>query len=343
MLKEEQEAAARRPTQIELTAQFSELYPFIAEKQATLPRELNRIGGDEDEQDDDLSIPDNGATSSNDDRKDTLCDILASFYDQMISSDVNDEFVDKVSHVSPGGILVEGNLPATIYRLALQDDAFYRRLQQVVPREARAKQYYETQYLRAQAALQRLTQYAQTGPPAGRLPGSPRDLDVPECARVLRSLVHQMCEDRDARTVIAPLGAVVASRLAVIIVRLIEHVIQFNRDIYEDAQWNRPRSANEHPRDRNLFAYLIGDPPYNARFPPWMTDHFVIDRLRDFPTSEWSNLFEVLTAIKDDIEMDMNGMPMSRQYVSRIDEMLRDYTATVHEPSSSTYQMPRPG
>ena len=339
--KDEQGAAAPRPTQIELTAQFSELFPFITERQATLPRELNRLGVDVPDPDDELPVPD------------ILNDILASFYDDMIPSEVNDDFVNKVSHVSPDDILVEGNLPATIYRLALRDDAFCRRLQQLVPREVRAKQYYETQYLRLQVTLQRLNQYAETGPLAGHLPRSPSDLDVPDCARLLRSIVHQMCEDHDARSAVVPLDDAAASQLALILVRLIEEVVHYNKDIYQGAQWNRAQSANEHPRERNLFAYLIGDPPYaysnddplyNARFPSWEIDHFVIDRLQGFPTDQWIHLFEKLTNIKDKIEeFDTREMPTSLQYAGRIDEMLRAYTATVHEPSSSTYQMPRPG
>ncbi|KAL2049768.1 hypothetical protein ABVK25_009991 [Lepraria finkii] len=83
--KDEQGAAAPRPTQLELTAQFSELFPFIAERQATLPRELNRLGVDVPDPDDELPVPD------------ILNDILASFYDDMIPDEVNDDFVNKVS------------------------------------------------------------------------------------------------------------------------------------------------------------------------------------------------------------------------------------------------------
>ena len=291
------------------------MYPLIPEERLdTLPQELNRVGVDD---------PDN-LDAVLDERKDTVCDILAGFYSRLTKTpeELKDEFVEDVSHLPSSEVLVEGNLQATIYRLAMRDDGFYERLQEIVPNEARAKQYYETLYLRAREALERLTTYATNGP------RSPRDLTVPECARVLRSLVHQMCENRDARNAVAPLGAVVASRLAVILVRLIDRVIDFNQDIYANARWNRIQPANEHPRDRNLFAYLIGDPP-NPWLPDWKTDYFVIDRLRGFPVNEWEHLTELLDTIKWRIEkLDTPSFPMASPYAHQIDEMLGNSTAT---------------
>jgi hypothetical protein len=289
-----------------LTAQFSELFPFIAERQATLARELNRFSVDIPDPDDEFPVPD------------ILNDIFASFYDDMIPSEVHDEVVNKVSHLSPDDILVEGNLPATIYRLALRDDAFRRRLQQ------------------------RLNQYAETGPSAGHSLGTLGDLDVPHCARLLRSIVHQMYEDHDARSALAPLDNEAGSQLAVILVELVAEVVRhYNKDIYNGNLWNRARPANEHPRERNLFAYLIGNPPYNARSPPWEIDNFVIDRLQGLRSDELVDSYENLDDIKEYMEeMDTTGMPMSLLYAGRIDEMLRAYRAMAHEPSSSTYQMP---
>lgn len=167
-------------------------------------------------------------------------------------------------------------------------------------------------------------------------------MTVPECAWRLRSIVDQMCEDRAARTAVAPLGEAVSSRLAEILVRLMAHVITLNDDVYASASWNRNRPIDEHPRDRNLFMYLIGDPPIDPTFPAFMTNFFVVDRLRRFPTSEWKHLLELLTTNKDAIEeTDEDSMPMATVYASIIDNMLRGYTATANEPSSSSAQMPR--
>lgn len=238
-------------------------------------------------------------------RTDTLCDILSSFELNTIPSEFKERYVDdpapNLSPVSDSS-LVLGSLPATIYRLACRDDAFYRCLQEIVPSDVRATAYYQTQNTRVQNILGRLSQYADTGPSA-----PDHDVDVPECARQLRHIVYSVCEDRNSRKAIAPPSHSVLSRLAELLTRLVVQVLAWNRDIYERTSWDRNQPVNEHPRERNLFIYLIGDPPLDPGLPHWMTDLFVIDRLRAFPPSEWSHLLELFITIKDGIEeMDMN-------------------------------------
>ncbi len=280
------------------------------------------------------------SASSSESRTDTLCDIISSFDNVVIPSEFRRDSVDNPPlDVPSDGILVPGNLATTMYRLAYRNDAFYRLLQQTVPRDERAKRYYEKQYTRAQEALRRLSQYGQTGPLGQQLPANSREMDVPECAWILRSIVDQLCEDRDARLAVAPLSPAVASRLATILVMLMAHVIAYKDDIYTNASWNRNQPPNEHPRDRNLFAYLIGDPPYDPSYPSFMTNFFVIDRLRAFPTSEWKHMLEELTTARDAVEEMRDPMPMSPAFVARVDDVLRDYTATADEPSSSSASM----
>lgn len=238
-------------------------------------------------------------------RTDTLCDILSSFEANTIPSEFKERYVDDpapdLSPVSDSS-LVLGSLPATIYRLACRDDAFYRCLQEIVPSDVRATEYYQTQNARAQNALGRLSQYADTDPST-----QDRSMDVPGCARLLRHIVHSVCEDRNTRKAIAPPSLLVLRRLAEVLARLVVQVVQWNRDIYERSSWDNSQPSNEHPRERNLFTYLIGDPPVDPELPHWMTDKFVIDRLRAFPPSEWSHLLELFITIKDGIEeMDMN-------------------------------------
>ena len=303
------------------------MYPFIAQRHEILKQALQRISGDvQDNMDANLEV-----------EKDTLYDILAGCSDDLIPREKNNRYVENLSRIPPNEVLIDHNFPATIRLLAMRDNNFFERLQQILPVDVRVKQHYERLYFRAHEAMQRLTWYAERD--ARRM----SDLTVPQCARLLRSLVHQMCEDWAAPTEAIPLDVSIASWLAEMFVHLVARVVTFNRDIYAGAQWNRRQPATEHPRDRNLFAYLIGDPPYNPQDPDWMADHFVIDQLRRFDF-EWKHLFERLTTIRDDIEeMDTNGLPMASEYVGQIDEMLRAYTATADEPSSSSSQMPRPG
>lgn len=273
-------------------------------------------------------------------RTDILCDILSSFDRDVIPTEFKTRFVDypppRLSPVSDSS-LVRGSLPATIYHLACRDDAFYRCLQELVPPDVRAIQYYQTQSSRAQTALRRLSQYAETGPSAEA--ASNPDIDVPQCARQLRYIVYSMCEDRDNRIAEAPLSLQLLRRLAEILAKLVVQVVRWDRDRHQAALWQRNRPLIEHSREHNLFIYLIGDPPVDTALPEWMTDKFVIDRLRGFPPSEWSHLLELFTTIKDSIEdMDMDNLPGSFEYVAAINDMVQYYTATVYEPSSSSAQ-----
>ena len=334
------------PIEISLTSQLGWLYPLIQQNQASLRQELNRFRAyDIESESDDRQWNDPFSIIDQEGRTDELCDILSGFDSSMTPDEFRERLVDNpTSELSPSesGSLVQGSLPATIYHLASRDVVFYRRLQQVVPRDTRATQYYNTQYGRAQNALQRLSEYSKTGHLAQQVLENDRDVGVPACAKSLRSIVDEICTDRNRRTAVAPLGAPVLRRLAEILTRLIGQVVAWDNDVYSRAQWNRIPPQNEHPRDRNLFAYVIGDPPSDQGLPHWMLDHFVIDRLKNFPSSEWSHLLELFTTIKDAIEeKNMDALPGSFSYVAEIDKMVQDYTATADEPSSSSVQMPR--
>lgn len=167
-------------------------------------------------------------------------------------------------------------------------------------------------------------------------------MDVPKCARTLRLLVHQMCEYRERSTMHAPLDTGVASLLAKTLTDLVQEVCYRNRNIYEGSSWNRNQEPDEPARERNLYSYLVGNPPLDPSFPPWMRDPFVIHRLRAFPAEDWSDLFERLKTIKENIdEWEADDMPGSRAYAVRIEHMLRHYAATADEPSTSSAQPQR--
>lgn len=110
-----------------------------------------------------------------------------------------------------------------------------------------------------------------------------RDMDVPECARTLRLLVDQMCEDYEKRAADGPLNIGAVLFLARTLTDIVRMVCQHNRDIYEGSNWYRNQEPNEPERVRNLYAYLIGDPSFDPSSPPRVRDYFVIDRLRAFP------------------------------------------------------------
>lgn len=265
---------------------------------------------------------------------DSLCDILSSFDEGRTPSEYKRDVVDNQQpSMSFDDIFVPGDISRTIYRLAIYDEAFYQYLRQVVPPDVCARQYYNKQRQRARLAVQCLGHYGQSGPQTGHarnnIPEQWRDMDVPKCARTLRLLVHQLCEDRERRTTNAPLDIGAVSLLAETLTDLVEEVCFHNRDIYEGSSWNRNQEPNGPERERNLYAYLIGNPPFNPSLLLWMRDHFIIDRLRAFPADVGRSLSERLTTIKENIdEWDADDMPASRAYAGRIEDMLHEYDTT---------------
>ena len=161
-------------TQIEVTSRLSELYQAIEERHPSLSRDLNNVGGDdehseddeneEDVENDDDDVTDNENDDSN--RKiDYLCDILSSFDESRTPSEYKRDVVDQEQRpVSFEDILIPGNIYRTIYRFAIYDEAFFRRLRQVVPPNMTSMSYYNKQHWRAQLAIQCLQQYARSGP-----------------------------------------------------------------------------------------------------------------------------------------------------------------------------------
>ena len=164
-------------TQIEVTSRLSELYHVIEERHPSLSRDLNNVEADdehfkvnedeEDVEDDDDDVNDDG---NDDDNKkiDYLCDILSSFDESRTPSEYKRDIVDQEQRpVSFEDIFIPGNIYRTIYRLAIYDEAFFRRLRQIVPPNMTAMSYYNKKNRRAQLAIQCLHQYARNGSQIG--------------------------------------------------------------------------------------------------------------------------------------------------------------------------------
>ena len=170
-MREDQEAATSQGSaEIEVTSRLSELYPLIEERHASLPMDLNNVEGDDDFDDfDEPALDYLDSSHQLNTRIDNLCDILSSFDEIRTPSEYKHDTVDNERPLmSFDDILVQGSISKTIYRLAMYDEALYRRLRQVVPGNVCARQYYNKQRQRALLALRSLDHYARTGPQPGR-------------------------------------------------------------------------------------------------------------------------------------------------------------------------------
>lgn len=324
---------------------ISELYNRIGERIESLPQQLNRLTGDAtDSSSENSSTEESHVSRDLNSRQEIVKDILSVFDPKALPGDYGRNFQkDEVRASASENLYVPGNLAATIYEIAIRDEAFYRRLRKVVTRDICATSYFSKQQLRAREMMSRLDRFVKSGPSEHP---EIKDVDVPECARSIQLIVHQICTDRDARASKGPLEALTSMNAAEILVDILAEVVcNRDKDVYEG---ERERDDNEPRRNRNLYLYLIGDPPIsNVSAPFGMGDDFIIDRIRSFPAMEWSHLLERLTTILDHIvekstiedEVAARG---SKAYARKLESILREYTEEVFEPSTSSGLRRRP-
>ena len=259
---------------------------------------------------------------------------MLSVFDSALPRDYGRAFVDRVP---PKPTYFKGNLAATIFSIAYHDDDFYNCLREVLTPSICAARYFEKQSDRARKAMADLDDYASEG--------APPDMDVPTCARKLRSIVEQVRHERHHR---APLSAAVSSQAARVLVDILDLVCNRNRDVYENTTWDRGIDKNdEDDEDRNLYLQLIGDPPeYDEEsVPDWVTNDFVIAPLSNLPISERNVFLERLTSIFEKIQ----GFEVSRptdylgRYIRQFESLLADSSIPesaidFYEPNPSAAQ-----
>lgn len=266
-------------------------------------------------------------------RADQVCDMLSVFDTGRLPDEFGRDFAPVPSDEMPHNFYVPHSLAATIYRLAVRDESVFRRLRRVITHDVCANAHFSKLRARAREAFARLDSYVEDGPTPDN------NQDIPRCARSLRSIVNEICQTRNIRTSSGPLSTTVVMKVAEILVEILQEVCNRNEEVYYRIHWEREASEEEPERNRNLYAYLIDDPPpFSASTPSWMKETFVIDRLRQMPANEWRHLIERLTTILDQIRDGTPAEDAPPVAYTKLDTMIQDYTAEAFEPSSSSVQ-----
>ena len=339
MLTNQRPEDVRTLSQGDVVAEISELYDLIGDHLQSLPDRLNLSRDTDMDYDSDASITPEVHVAGGATRSEGVKDMLSVFDPVTLPQEYGRGFRDPPATAALEDLFVPGELSATIYGLAVKDEVFYKRLTKVITPDRCATQFYAKQRARAVDTMRSLGQYINNGPSLNPMT---RDMDVPECARTFRIIVHEICQDRDSRTAKQPLSAAVITHVAEILVEILQQVCDRDFDVYENITWPRFGADNEPEWNRNLYMYLIGNPPRNPSAPAWMNDDFVIDQLRNFPTDQWRHLVEPLTTIQEEIydRAVEYGLP-STEYAHKLETMLRDYTNEADEPSTSSVQRRR--
>lgn len=216
-------------------------------------------------------------------------DLLPEEYETEVFASINDV------PMSLQACYVPHELERTIINLAMNDDEVYRALREAASSTRCALVYIGKLRSRAQTTISRLDEYIRDGP-------SRKDEithDIPWCAERLRTLAAQTGDCLNTR---APLPTDVLSRAAAFLVELLQHVCTRNNNVYDDIDWHRNAPDSEDEATRNLYVYLIGNPPSSWGESTTKQENFVVDTLRDFPPTSISQLTERLEGIMETVE-----------------------------------------
>ncbi|KAL8768114.1 MAG: hypothetical protein Q9209_005577 [Squamulea sp. 1 TL-2023] len=319
----------------DVLAQISALYGLIGSQLLLLPASLSATR-DETMSDTDDATEVMSSPTFSDVRMEQVRDMLSVFDTVALPENYDPEGVSISNMNERPSLYVPNNLTATIYRLAIRDEKVFRSLRKVITHDICANVHFSKQRVRAREAFERLDNYIENGP---SIEIEESDQDIPTCGSMLRYVVNQICQIRDSRLSRGPLSATVKRRVAEILVEILQEVCNRNVDVYYRIHWERSVANDEPDRNRNLYAYLIDDPPrFGSSTPNWMKETFVVDRLQQMPADEWRHLIERLTSIVDQMHEYMPEEDDPPVAYTKLERMIQDYTIEAFEPSSSSVQ-----
>ncbi len=319
----------------EVLTQISALYGLIGSRLSLLPTLLgatrDEISSDTEDAMDAVDSP-----AFFDTRVDQVRDMLSVFDTATLPEDYDPRNASTPAGNEQQDLYVPNNLPATIFQMAVRDEKVFESLRDVVTHDICANVHFSKLRTRAREAFARLDSYIENGPEDD---AETADHDIPQCATMLRIIVDQICQFRDCRESSGPLSAPVKRRVAEILVGILQEVCNRNEDVYYRIAWEREMANGEPDRNRNLYTYLIDDPPRaNSSTPSWMKDTFIIDRLGQMPADEWRHLIERLTSIVDQMRERMEDEDDPPLAYTKLERIIQEYTLEVFEPSSSSVQ-----
>lgn len=280
-----------------------------------------------------------GFSADSNTREQPTLDMLSVFDSTALPEEYGRDFAPVGPFDTPRDIFATRSLAETIYRLAVRDELVFDRLRQVITAENCAVAHFIKLRNRARATFAALDRYAEDGPSDD---SQADDTDIPRCARKVRHCIERLCQARDNRRSSSPLSAASVTKVAEILVEILQEVCNRNEDVYLRISWDRDAPEDEPERNRNLYTYLIDDPPpIHASAPSWIKDTFVVDGLRQLPTNEWRHLIERLTSVLDQMREFTEDDEGPTLTYTKLERMIQEYTADVFEPSSSSAQRMR--
>jgi hypothetical protein len=248
-------------------------------------------------------------------REDKVRDILSSFNKITLPEDFRRDLAETTSQPrTPEQCVVQGDLEATLFRLAVHDDNVYTSFRKAMPAGACAAIYFDKAQTQSRDLLVQFDEYRRSG----RMASGRHSLEVKDVAKQLRQIVRRIQTNLTDRVPHGTKGAAEA------LITLLQDISARNIDAFDNSPWDRRPRPGEDEDDRNLYEQLIGQ-----------TDEaeglFVLDALDELPASVLGQYLPRLQDILGKIEINRAPAP----YVLKLKQL-------IHETQTASSRAKRP-
>ncbi|RAH68960.1 uncharacterized protein BO66DRAFT_429614 [Aspergillus aculeatinus CBS 121060] len=242
-------------------------------------------------------------------RQEMVRDIMSAFDSAILPEDFRPDLAgdDPGQSRTPEQCVVQGDFEATLFRLAVHDDAVYASLRKAMPIGACAVIYFDKVQQRLRSLLADFDRYCRTG----QLPTGVEDLTASTVLEEIQGHVHRVQRSVMAR---APYGTDGAAKA---LITLLEDICGRNRDPLEGNDWGRETFDGEDEDQRNLYHQLIGRTHETG-------DFFVLDVLEQLPLKDLRQFENKLKGILRRVEVDR----APKAYIIRLDALIRALAST---------------
>ncbi|KAL1994613.1 hypothetical protein VTN49DRAFT_2083 [Thermomyces lanuginosus] len=235
-------------------------------------------------------------------REDKVRDIISAFKDTL-PEEFRPDLVERSNQPrTPEQCVVQGDLEATLFRLAVHDDNVYRSLRKAMPAGACAAIYFDKIRKRCRRILAQFDEYCRTG----TLPPGVPSMEARQVAEALRRCVKQIEVNLDMRNSHGTEDA------AETLVSLLLDIAARNIDAFAGSHWRAPQPGEDED-DNNLYEQLIGQANETDGF-------FILDALDKVPPSVLSEYVPSLVDALSKIEVNRAPAP----YIIKLKNLIND-------------------
>lgn len=230
-------------------------------------------------------------------------DIISAFEAVTLPEDFRLDLVDSTEQRStPEQCVVQGDLQATMLRLAMHDDSVYTSLCKAMPPPAAAAIYFDKILEKSRKLLADFDRYCRTG----QRPADGSNVEVNHVADTLRQYMNRIYINIAAR---APHGIEGATKA---IVNLLEDISNRNKDALDGNRWGAVSFQGEDEDQRNLYHQVIGREDEFEEFP-------VLDALELLSGADLHQFAPRLRALLHKNEV----FPAPRPFILRLSAVVR--------------------